>query len=381
MLKIIYPVPEKVPSNYARFIQIFNTCNSLANLGLKVEICCSFKKGNKKEDLEKFYGINFSPNLSIKSYPVIQVENLFNLKFSSSLIYKIKFVGDLLKEYKNNHAKKLIIYLRYPKLTSLFIFLKRWIDIFIIYEAHEIFSFKNKKLFEIERKLFEISDLIICITNELKNKIIANFETDFQKIHVIPDAVRDDWLNIKPEKEEYIFYAGSLKKWKGVDVLIKAMKYLPGEKLLIAGNGEESNYLQNIVKEENLQDRIKFLGYIPHTEIPKFLSKAKILVLPNVKEDTSVFTSPLKLFEYMAIGKPIVASDIPSLKEILKHEENAYLVKPGDPKALAEGIRKVLSDGKLRNKISLGAKKKVTNYTYSARAQKIKQLIEILIMR
>ena len=54
MLKIIYPVPEKVPSNYARFIQIFNTCNSLANLGLKVEICCSFKKGNKKEDLEKF---------------------------------------------------------------------------------------------------------------------------------------------------------------------------------------------------------------------------------------------------------------------------------------------------------------------------------------
>ena len=373
MLKIIYPIPEKVPSSYARFIQIFNTCNSLANLGLKVEMCCSLKKGYKVKDLESFYNIKISPNLIIKTFPLIYIKNFLHLKISSQLIYKLGLVVYLFSQRKEN---KYIIFLRYPKLGSLFSFLKKYLNLFIIYEVHEIFSLKNKKLYKIEKNLLNTSDLIICITERLKKEILTNFQIDSQKIHVIPDAVRDDWLNIKNEKEEYIFYAGSLKKWKGVDVLIKAMKYLPGEKLLIAGNGEEFSNLQNMVKKENLQDRIKFLGYVPHAEIPKFLSKAKVLVLPNVEEDTSVFTSPLKLFEYMAAGKPIVASDIPSLREILKHEENAYLVKPRNPIVLAEGIKKVLYDKKLRRKISLKAKEEVKKYTYSIRAQKIKKLIE-----
>ena len=373
MLKIIYPIPEKVPSSYARFIQIFNTCNSLANLGLKVEMCCSLKKGYKVKDLESFYNIKISPNLIIKTFPLIYIKNFLHLKISSQLIYKLGLVVYLFSQRKEN---KYIIFLRYPKLGSLFSFLKKYLNLFIIYEVHEIFSLKNKKLYKIEKDLLNISDLIICTTERLKKEILTNFQIDSQKIHVIPDAVRDDWLNIKNEKEEYIFYAGSLKKWKGVDVLIKAMKYLPGEKLLIAGNGEEFSNLQNMIKKENLQDRIKFLGYIPHTEIPKFLSKAKILVLPNVEEDTSVFTSPLKLFEYMAAGKPIVASDIPCLKEVLRHEENAYLVKPRNPIVLAEGIKKVLYDKKLRRKISLKAKEEVKKYTYSIRAQKIKKLIE-----
>jgi len=382
MIKIIYPIPEKVPSNYARFIQIFNTCNSLANLNLEVMIYCSFKKGYKREDLENFYGINFSTNLNIKSCPIIQIENLFNFKLSSSLIYKFKFVFDFLKEYKNNPTRKLLIYLRYPKLGPLFVFLKKWINFFIFYEAHEIFFFKNKNFFEIEKKLFEISDLIICITNELKNKIINIFEINSQKIHVIPDAVKDEWLNIRPEKDEYILYVGSLKKWKGVHILIEAMKYLPEEKLLVVGDGEELNKLEKIVKKEKLQNRVRFVGYVPHSEVIKFLTKAKVLVLPNIEDNldsSSFFTSPLKLFEYMATGIPIVASDIKSLKEILKHEENAYLVKPGDPIALAQGIRKVLFDEKLRNKISLRAKEEVAEYTYSTRAQKIKQLIEVIL--
>lgn len=373
MLKIIYPVPEKVPSSYARFIQIFNTCNSLANLGLKIEMCCSLKKGYKVKDLERFYNIKFSPNLIIKIFPLICIKNFLHLKITSQLIYKLGLMFYLFSQRKKN---KYIIFLRYPKLGPLFSFLKRYLNLFIIYEAHEIFSLKNKKLYKVERNLLNTSDLIICITERLKKEILTIFQIDSQKIHVIPNAIRDDWLNIKNEKEEYIFYAGSLKKWKGVDILIKAMKYLPEEKLLIVGNGEEFNHLQNIVKEENLQDRIKFLGYVPHAEIPKFLSKAKIFVLPNVEEDASVFTSPLKLFEYMAVGKPIVASDIPNFREILKHEENAYLVKPKDPVVLAESIKKVLYDEKLRRKISLKAKEEVKKYTYSIRAQKIKKLME-----
>jgi len=152
--------------------------------------------------------------------------------------------------------------------------------------------------------------------------------------------------------------------------------------LLIVGDGEELNKLKKITEKEKLQNRVRFVGHIPHSEVTKFLTKAKVLVLPNIEDNldsSSLFTSPLKLFEYMATGIPIVASDIKSLKEILKHEESAYLVKPGDPVALAQGIRKVLSDEKLKNKISLRAKEEVVKYTYSERAQKIKQLIEVLL--
>lgn len=110
----------------------------------------------------------------------------------------------------------------------------------------------------------------------------------------------------------------------------------------------------------------------------KFLKAADILVLPNVptSEESVKYTSPVKLFEYMASGVPIIASDLPSIREIL-NEQNAILVRADDPAALAEDINKVLQDNELSNSISKQALIDVKDHTWENRAQKIIDFLDI----
>lgn len=119
------------------------------------------------------------------------------------------------------------------------------------------------------------------------------------------------------------------------------------------------------------------VGHRPHQEIPYWLKAADVLVLPNsAKEKISRFyTSPLKLFEYMASGTPIVASDLPSIREVL-NEKNAVLVKPDSPEFLTAGIMKVLENPYLSDKISKQAFQDVQNYTWEKRAEKILRFIK-----
>jgi glycosyltransferase involved in cell wall biosynthesis len=106
--------------------------------------------------------------------------------------------------------------------------------------------------------------------------------------------------------------------------------------------------------------------------IPKFQRAADVLVLPNISasEDSSYYTSPLKLFQYMAAGRPIVASDLPSLRTIL-NSDNAYLVSPDDCQALAGGIRDALSNHQESARRAERARVDVNQYTWEKRAEGI----------
>ena len=119
------------------------------------------------------------------------------------------------------------------------------------------------------------------------------------------------------------------------------------------------------------------IGYRSHSEIPYWLKAADVLVLPNSgKEEISKYwTSPIKMFEYMASKRPIMASDLPSIREIL-NEGNAILVQPDNPQGLAEGIRKVLENKNLAEKISARAFDDVKQHTWAKRAEKILDFIK-----
>ena len=84
---------------------------------------------------------------------------------------------------------------------------------------------------------------------------------------------------------------------------------------------------------------------------------------------------PLKLFEYMAAGVPILATDLPSIREVLRHGENAWLIPPGDPKALAEGIRHLLENPELARRLAERARGDVQKYTWKHRAETILRLV------
>jgi glycosyltransferase involved in cell wall biosynthesis len=102
-----------------------------------------------------------------------------------------------------------------------------------------------------------------------------------------------------------------------------------------------------------------------------------VLVLPNPASAISTrFTSPLKLFEYMAAGRPIVASDLPAITEVLRHEKNALLVAPGDPAALAAAVRRLLNDRALADRLAQAALVDAGEYSWDRRGERLEALFQ-----
>ncbi|MDX1972498.1 MAG: glycosyltransferase family 4 protein, partial [Candidatus Sumerlaeia bacterium] len=121
-------------------------------------------------------------------------------------------------------------------------------------------------------------------------------------------------------------------------------------------------------------ERVKFLGMQPHESIAGMMMRSQVGVVPlplSGFPEARLFCCPLKALELMAAGTPIVASDLHAVRGLLKHSENAWLVKPDDAKALATGISEVLENQELRNRLIAGGLQSAQELSYDARARKI----------
>jgi glycosyltransferase involved in cell wall biosynthesis len=197
-------------------------------------------------------------------------------------------------------------------------------------------------------------------------------------MHVVPSgaapATADD---LSLAQRSGIVYAGQLYAWKGVPNLIEAMKHLPGEHLTLVGGNKEADLEQarEVARAHGVLDRITFTGHVSHSEVQRYVRTARCAVIP-LGDDLLArrFTSPIKVFEYMAAGTPIVASDLPTTREVLRHEENALLTPPGDATALAAQIARILKEDRLADRLRGAASAGLAKYTGDARAA---QIIEI----
>lgn len=379
-MTIIYPVPEKLPDPRARFIQIINTCHALAETGIQVKLIAGMKRGYSKEDVLQFYGLPPHPNLELISLPMFRRESAGYLRFSWNGLFHLSFLLFLLvrKAYPENH---MVLFLRHIKLADFILRFKKILDIPVVFEAHEIFhlgtSNKNKRevIKGLEYRVYRKADTIVSISQSLKEYLI-HMGIPQGSIYVIHDAVKREWLDIKKKHRGlYICYTGSLYPWKGVDTLISAMKHLPDEKLMIVGKGSRLKELRSLAISEGVARRVDFVGAVSHTSIPEYLAQAKVVVLPNISDGPSLFSSPLKLFEYMACDIPIVASDIPVFREVLIDNKNALLFEPGNPSALADTIRRITNNPELALRLAGKARKDAENYTYEERARRIGEVI------
>jgi len=135
--------------------------------------------------------------------------------------------------------------------------------------------------------------------------------------------------------------------------------------------------VKQLAADLGIADRVTFTGLVPPGSVPDHLARATVLVLPNPASAISTrFTSPLKLFEYMAAHRAIVASDLPSIQEVLKDGEHALLVAPGDPSALAAALRKLAGDRKLGERLAQAAFAESSRYTWGRRAERLEALFK-----
>ncbi len=168
-----------------------------------------------------------------------------------------------------------------------------------------------------------------------------------------------------------VVYTGGLLEWKGVDVLVDAARALPDVYFVVAG-GMEADVAKLRTRAGGLAN-LRIDGFQPPELVALYLAAGDLGVVPNRARPaiSARYTSPLKVFEAMAVGLPLVASDLPSLREILTHGEDGWLVEPDDPQALAEGIRTLVADAGLRARLGKALAARASEHTWDARAARL----------
>ena len=337
-MKLIYLSNSRLPTERAHGIQIMKMCEAFAAAGLKVELIVPWRFNKIKENPFDYYGVKKS--FRIKKLPSLDLMLLGlpkigfwiqNWSFAKLVFFCLLF------------AKAEIIYSR----DILPLFFLSYFKKNLIYEAHTF-----PKRFSLYKGLFRRIKAIVVITKELKNLFVKNGITP-DKILVAPDGVDLEEFNIKEFQEEcrrklnlpldkkIIGYVGQLKTMgmeKGIGCLIKALGLLkkdnPSITLCLVG-GRESD----IVEYKKMANGLNaiFVRQVQHKLIPYYLRSFDVLAMlfPWTKH-FAYYMSPLKMFEYMTAQRPIVASDLPSIREVL-NKNSAVLVKPNNSQSLARG--------------------------------------------
>lgn len=367
-MRIIYPYPEELPSKNARSIQALNTVCALAKY-----VPVYFFPSDFNDNVFRYYGLKKPEKLNIKKIK----------RKWGPFVWSGRYIKKLREEVEKPGEKRapVFIYTRHIKLAYLLLKSKPK-NARVIYEVHEIFSQKNPRIADVERYVFEHADGLTFISGGLRESVIEAIAREVPSC-IIPSgvAIRQNALRKDTSSTcNEVFYVGSTRyEWKGIKVLLEAVSKLDGVRLNIVG--EVNTKVKQLPAFESLKkrQRIKEWGYIPPVNVPDVLGRAIIGVLPTSDDKliSKKFTSPLKLLEYMAAGMAIVASDLPSTREIV-NEEEALLVKPGNPDSLAEGIKKLIEDPELRNTLARNALVKAEQFSWERRAEKIVSFLEDL---
>jgi len=364
-MKIRYISNARIPTEKAHGVQIMSMCEAFAEIGHDVELVVPSKRDFLSTEPFAYYGIMRNFTIRTISIPDIgsRSERLPRLLLALDVF---SFVVRLM--FSNVAQKGDTLYLRDFQL--LFAFSPRKNPLII--EVHHIYGWRKVFVRALKR-----ATRIVAITQALKDDLVA-LGLSADRIVVAPDAVNISlFANVESREiarrrlglgveKKIAFYIGRIDKWKGTDVLFEAATHMKEVQVVVIGNGPE-----DIAVLQARHPAVVFLGFRPYREIANNQAAANVLVLPNSgKEEISArFTSPLKLFSYMAAKKPIVVADLPSMREILSGNE-AYFFRADDARDLARAIEQALSDpeGGAR---AARAYEKVLQYSWTARARNV----------
>lgn len=302
-----------------------------------------------------------------------------------------------------------LIFTRDLGLASVLLRLPRRLRAPIVYEAHGIAAetaaalptllsdgraaspAKLQRLAGREARVWQRADGYVTITAGLADALRQRFGSR-DALAIVPDGTRIDDADAAesvprdprgPQPPFIVGYAGHLYPWKGVDLVIDVISRLPDTRGLIVGGHEaepDLARLKALATRLGSADRIMFTGMLAPRDARLRLQDVDVLVLPNPASAISNrFTSPLKLFDYMASKRPIVASNLPSIQEILHDKETALLVDAGNADAIAAGIRTLQADRALGARLATRAFDEVKMYTWSERARRLEALFDTVI--
>lgn len=247
----------------------------------------------------------------------------------------------------------------------------------------------------VERANLMQADLIIVVSRALEATLLAE-GVDPERVLVNPNGVDPDEYHpaisvegvrarLGLEGRLVMGFVGTFGRWHGAEILARAtpkiLNALPAAHVLFVGDGNTMPEVRAALEATPIGQGVTFTGLVPPSEAREYMAACDILVSPHVPnpDGTPFFGSPTKLFEYMAMGKAIVASNLDQIGEVLSHGKTAWLVKPGDADDLAAGIVKLGRDPDLRAALGKAAREEaVAKYTWKAHVGRIlEKMVEL----
>ncbi len=368
---IIYVGSPPLFSKGASAIHMMKMCQAMKNIGINIELI--FPDYDRKQYIFEYYGVK--ERFKIKTIPFTNIPG-------RQVIHG--FLSSIYCYFKKGSFD--IVLTRNIVFTY---FAVKWFGIPTIYDAHHplvngaarwmFYSFKdspNLKRFSTNSK--GLAEIYIKEGLDEKKLVVAHNGVDTERFDLpeSPEELREE-LGL-PADKKIICYCGNTYSGRGIEMLISAAEKYKDLHFLVVGGLSEDNKNYEVIASSRNVNNFELTGFVPHTSVPKYLKASDILVIPysgeiTIKGGTNAaeFTSPIKLFEYMAAGKPILSSSLPTILEILEDGRTASLFEPGEIDSFCEKLDVILGNPDYSKTLSENSSYEVLEYTWEARVKKI----------
>ncbi len=348
-VRIAYCTNVRLPSERAHGHQIAAVCDALVQLGHDVTVYAPYRDNVVKEQFADYYGISNRITLThLGSFDSIKAPWLPGVL---GLLWLNFFFRKHLRSALSASAFD-ALYTRAPALLPALL----QVGSPVILELHQL-PRRHRKLFV---RQCNACALVACLTSPMRDELLS-WGVDPKRVIVEGDAVDVDKFSALPSREEargtleiqtdrlVVGYVGRLKTLgmeKGVGILLEALQALQSTGqffgLIVGGPEADQRAYEEQAKALGLTaDDVQFTGAVPADEVPTALAACDILAMPFPDfPHYRTNMSPLKLFEYLATGRPIVSSDLPTVRDVIS-EENAFFCIPGSGESLAETLQDI----------------------------------------
>lgn len=367
-MKLAYISDSIVPSRYANSVQVVKMCDAFARQGHDVALFARCPIINKAEpvDIYSYYGA--SSSISIRCTKWLSGK-------AGNVIYGV------VTAIKAVLMRPDLVYGR--SLVGCYVCAKLGIP--VILELHgPIYQTSTVRKYMLS-SLIRDNDLkrLVVISEALKRLYANDFRIDQERIVVAHDGAdvpvhNDPADDIRCDGQFQVGYIGHLYGGRGIGRIADMAKACPWATFSIVG-GHESDIETWKARFSDIQN-LRFVGFVPPSQVGEYMKKCDVLLAPYERTvavgggggNTVEWMSPLKIFEYMSSGRPILCSDIPVLKEVLKHEKTAIFCDPESTEEWIMALDRLRNCAKLRTEIGEAAREELTaNYTWKARAMKV----------
>jgi glycosyltransferase involved in cell wall biosynthesis len=221
----------------------------------------------------------------------------------------------------------------------------------------------------LERLAVRAADRVVVTSSASADYLVTQHGLDRRRVRVVPNYVDTDLFAPDPNvcrEKDLAVSVGRLSPEKGLPTLVDAAGRVPSLRLRLVGDGAEREALARRAAAAGVQ--VEFTGTVPNAALPRLLREASVFVLPSLYEG-----HPKALLEAMACGLPVIGSDVPGIAEVIRHRENGWLCRPGDPVGLADALATLVTDEALRTRLGAQARADVERH-YSVGAVLAREL-------